>query len=384
MTDETLRLAKELIRLPSVTPDDAGCQQLIGDYLNGRGFRREALDRGDVVNSWLRRGSEPPLLVFAGHTDVVPPGDAARWKHPPFEPTEDGGLLYGRGSADMKSGIAAMACACRDFAAKHPDHRGSIALLLTSDEEGAGVDGTRHVIETLMERGEDIAWCVVGEPSSEERVGDTIKHGRRGSLSATLTVKGRQGHVAYPHLARNPVHLAAPLLAKLCARTWDDGDDDFPPTSFQISALRAGGGAENVIPGTLEVDFNFRFSPRTSEDELKRQVTTTLEAEGLRYAIKWRLSGRPFLTPTNAGAPDAVSLLKAARAAIRETTGREPRLSTGGGTSDARFIAPHGIQTIEIGVVNASIHQTDEHVRVGDLELLTEIYLRLIGKLLLH
>ncbi len=384
MTDDALRLAKELIRRPSVTPDDAGCQRLIADYLADCGFAREALDCGDVANSWLRRGDEPPLLTFAGHTDVVPPGDAARWKHPPFQPTEDGGLLYGRGSADMKGGLAAMVCACRRFVAEHPNHRGSIALLLTSDEEGAGRDGTRHVIETLMQRGEEITWCVVGEPSSEEHLGDVIKHGRRGSLSATLTVRGKQGHVAYPHLARNPVHLAAPLLMKLCAQKWDDGDENFPPTGFQISAVRAGTGADNVIPGELEVDFNFRFSPRTGEDELRRRVTSMLEAEGLDYAIEWRLSGQPFLTPAAPGPDGATSLLAAARAAVREVAGREPRLSTGGGTSDARFIAPHGIQTIELGVVNASIHQTDEHVRVGDLELLTEIYLRLTAKLLLH
>ena len=388
MTDNALQLAKELIRRPSVTPDDAGCQRLIADCLAASGFARETLDCGDVVNSWLRRGAAPPLLAFAGHTDVVPPGDAARWKHPPFAPTEERGLLYGRGSADMKGGLAAMVCACRRFVAEHPNHRGSLALLLTSDEEGAGKDGTRHVIEALTRRAEEIAWCVVGEPSSEERVGDVIKHGRRGSLSATLTVKGRQGHVAYPQLARNPVHLAAPLLAKLCVRKWDDGDDDFPPTGFQISAVRAGTGADNVIPGALEVDFNFRFSPQTDAPELRRRVAAMLEAEGLAegvdYALAWRLSGQPFLTPVAPAQGGAASLLVAARAAVREVTGREPRLSTAGGTSDARFIAPHGVQTIELGVVNASIHQTDEHVRIADLELLTEIYLRLIARLLLH
>ena len=388
MTDDTLRLAKELIRRPSVTPDDAGCQRLIADCLADSGFVHEALDCGDVVNSWLRRGTEPPLLAFAGHTDVVPPGDAARWKHPPFEPTEERDLLYGRGSADMKGGLAAMVCACRRFVAEHPNHRGSIALLLTSDEEGAGRDGTRHVIETLRRRGEEITWCVVGEPSSSERLGDVIKHGRRGSLSGTLTVTGRQGHVAYPHLARNPVHMAAPLLAKLCAHQWDDGDQDFPPTGFQISAVRAGDGADNVIPGRLEVDFNFRFSPQTDAPELQRRVAAMLEAHGLAegrdYALAWRLSGQPFLTPAAPARGGAASLLAAARAAVREVVGCEPRLSTGGGTSDARFIAPHGIQTIELGVVNASIHQTDEHVRIGDLELLTEMYLRLSAGLLLH
>ena len=288
----------------------------------------------------------------------------------------------------MKGGLAAMVCACRRFVAEHPNHRGSIALLLTSDEEGTGRDGTRHVIETLMRRGEEITWCVVGEPSSSERTGDVIKHGRRGSLSATLTVKGKQGHVAYPQLARNPVHLAAPLLAKLCAQQWDDGDENFPPTGFQISAVRAGTGADNVIPGELEVDFNFRFSPQTDATELRRRVAAILAAEDLAeerdYALAWRLSGQPFLTSAAPARHGAANLLAAARAAVREATGREPRLSTDGGTSDARFIAPHGIQTIELGVVNASIHQADEHVRIGDLELLTEIYLRLIATLLLH
>ena len=377
MISETLRLAKELIRRPSVTPDDAGCQQLIFGRLADCGFTREAMDCGDVVNSWMRRGAGAPLLVFAGHTDVVPAGDDARWKHPPFDATEDGGLLYGRGSADMKGGLAAMVCACRRFVAAHPRHRGSIALLLTSDEEGAGRDGTRHVIETLLDRGETIAWCVIGEPSSEQHLGDTIKHGRRGSLSASLTIRGRQGHIAYPHLARNPIHLAAPLLAKLCAQQWDAGDRDFPATGFQVSAVRAGAGADNVIPGSLVVDFNFRFSPGTGEDELKKRVIAMIEAEGLDYEIQWRLSGRPFLTAHG-------ELLTAAREAVREVAGREPRLSTGGGTSDARFIAPHGIQTIELGPVNASIHQVDEHVAAADLDRLSDIYLRLAEKLLLH
>lgn len=377
MTDETLQLAKELIRRPSVTPDDAGCQQLIHERLAGCGFGREAMDCGGVVNSWMRRGDAAPLLVFAGHTDVVPAGDDARWKHPPFDATEDGDLLYGRGSADMKGGLAAMVCACRRFAEAHPRHRGSIALLLTSDEEGAGRDGTRHVMDTLLERGEHIAWCVVGEPSSEERLGDTIKHGRRGSLSASLTIRGKQGHVAYPHLARNPIHLAAPLLAKLCAQEWDAGNDDFPPTTFQVSAVRAGAGADNVIPGVIGVEFNFRFSPETGEDELKQRVTAMLEAGGLDYRIEWRLSGLPFLTAHG-------ELLAASREAVREVTGREPRLSTGGGTSDARFIAPHGVQTIELGPVNATIHQADEHVAAADLGKLTDIYLRVAEKLLLH
>ncbi|MDD9806866.1 MAG: succinyl-diaminopimelate desuccinylase [Gammaproteobacteria bacterium] len=377
MTDETLHLAKELIRRPSVTPDDAGCQRLIHERLAGCGFGREAMDCGEVVNSWMRRGGAAPLLVFAGHTDVVPAGDGAGWKHPPFDATEDGGLLYGRGSADMKGGLAAMVCACRRFAEAHPRHRGSIALLLTSDEEGAGRDGTRHVMDTLLARGERIAWCVVGEPSSEEHLGDTIKHGRRGSLSASLTIRGKQGHVAYPHLARNPIHLAAPLLAKLCAQQWDGGNRDFPPTTFQVSAVRAGAGADNVIPGDIRINFNFRFSPETGEDELKRRVAAMIEAEGLDCRIEWRLSGLPFITAHG-------ELLVASREAVREVTGREPRLSTGGGTSDARFIAPHGIQTIELGPVNASIHQVDEHVAAADLGVLADIYLRLAEKLLLH
>ncbi len=377
MTDDTLHLAKELIRRPSVTPDDAGCQQLIHERLAGCGFAREVMDCGEVVNSWMRRGDAAPLLVFAGHTDVVPAGDGAAWKHPPFDAAEDGALLYGRGSADMKGGLAAMVCACRRFAEAHPRHRGSIALLLTSDEEGAGRDGTRHIMDTLLARGERIAWCVVGEPSSEEHLGDTIRHGRRGSLSASLTIRGKQGHVAYPHLARNPIHLAAPLLAKLCARQWDEGNDDFPPTTFQVSAVRAGAGADNVIPGDLRIDFNFRFSPETGEDELKRRVAAMLEAEGLNWRIEWRLSGVPFVTAHG-------ELLAASREAVREVTGREPRLSTGGGTSDARFIAPHGIQTVELGPVNASIHQVDEHVIAADLARLSDIYLRVAEKLLLH
>ncbi len=373
---ETLALAEELIARPSVTPDDAGCQEIIARRLAACGFAAEPMPFGGVSNLWARRGSSGPLFVFAGHTDVVPPGDAAAWRFPPFEPTVADGMLWGRGAADMKGSLAAMVTACERFAAAHPGHRGSIAFLVTSDEEGPAVDGTVRVVETLQERGERIDWCLVGEPSSSGAVGDTIKNGRRGSLTGRLTVRGVQGHVAYPHLARNPVHEALPALAELAAREWDRGNAFFPPTTFQIAHVHAGDGTENVIPGELSVLFNFRFSTEVTEAQLRREVEAVLQRHGLDYTLGWRLSGQPFLTP-------AGELVAAAREAVTAVTGREPELSTAGGTSDGRFIAPTGAQVVELGPVNATIHQVDERVAVDDLATLSRIYENILQRLLL-
>lgn len=373
---DTLKLARALIERRSVTPDDAGCQTLIAEQLTPVGFVAERFDREGVSNLWLRRGGAAPLLAFAGHTDVVPPGDEAAWRHPPFTPTEKDGLLYGRGAADMKGGVAAMVVACRRFAEAHPEHKGSLALLITSDEEGPARNGTRHAVEQLTARGETMDWCVIGEPSSEKTVGDVIKHGRRGSLSGKLRVKGRQGHVAYPQNALNPIHAFAPALSALCNQTWDKGNADFPPTTFQLTRIDAGAGADNVTPAALEADFNFRFSPETGEDALRERTERTLKAAGLDYEIEWRLSGKPFLTPADSLLVETVS------AAAAEITGRTPVRSTAGGTSDGRFIAPAGAEVVEIGPVNESIHRIDEHVRIEDLETLTRIHRRIIEKLL--
>jgi len=372
---ETLELAKALINRPSVTPDDAACQAIVAARLRKLGFTIEAMMFGEVENLWARRGQARPLLAFAGHTDVVPPGPRDAWTSDPFVPEVRDGMLYGRGAADMKSSIAAMVVAVERFVARHPDHRGSIAFLLTSDEEGPAVDGTVKVIEKLERRGEKIDWCLVGEPSSEDRLGDVVKNGRRGSLNGVLKVKGTQGHVAYPHLARNPIHAVAPALAELTRIEWDRGNEHFPPTGFQISNINGGTGAENVIPGSVEVQFNFRFSTEQTAESLQARVEDVLRRHELDYALSWRLSGNPFLTP-------AGQLVDAAREAIREVTGVETQLSTGGGTSDGRFIAPTGAQVLELGPVNRSIHKVDECIAVTDLDALTDVYERILGMLL--
>jgi succinyl-diaminopimelate desuccinylase len=371
----TLQLTKTLIERRSVTPDDAGCQALLGERLKRAGFELQTMRFGAVDNLWARRGDSGPLLVLAGHTDVVPPGPTDAWKTDPFQPTEKDGCLYGRGAADMKAGLAAMITAAERFLEHRPNPPGSLAFLITSDEEGDAVDGTRRVIEQLTERGETIDWCLVGEPSSSETLGDTIKHGRRGSLSGRLRVIGRQGHVAYPQLADNPVHRASAALAALCERSWDPGNAHFPPTSFQISNINAGTGAGNVIPGTLEVAFNFRYSTETDEARLREQVEALLDRHGLDYQLEWSLSGRPFLTETGA-------LLDAARAGVEKVTGRTPVLSTAGGTSDGRFIAPAGAQVVELGPVNRTIHQANECVRIEDLESLSAIYQAILEELI--
>ncbi|MBI5461387.1 MAG: succinyl-diaminopimelate desuccinylase [Gammaproteobacteria bacterium] len=363
----TLELARDLIARASITPDDQGCQQLIGERLAALGFKLEFMNVGEVINLWARRGSEGPLLAFAGHTDVVPTGPASAWASPPFQPEIRDGLLYGRGAADMKGSIAAMVTACERFLEEHPDHRGSLAFLITSDEEGIATEGTVKVIETLEARNEKIDWCLVGEPSSVKQAGDVVKNGRRGSLSGTLTVRGVQGHVAYPHLADNPVHRALPALTELAATTWDNGNAFFPPTTFQISNIHAGTGATNVIPGALEVLFNFRYSTENNEASLKQRVHALLDKHGLDYQLDWFHSGAPFLTP-------AGELVDAVRTAVREVTGLDTELSTSGGTSDGRFIAPTGAQVVELGPVNATIHKVNECVAVEELERLTRMY----------
>ena len=372
---ETLELAKELIRRPSVTPDDCGCQQLLAERLEQAGFTNEHLRFGEVDNLWARRGTGAPLFVFAGHTDVVPTGPVEDWDSDPFMPVIRDGYLFGRGAADMKGSIAAMTVACEKFVAEHPDHRGSIAFLITSDEEGPSIDGTVKVIDHLVKRGDKIDWCLVGEPSSVNRTGDTIKNGRRGSLNGKLRIQGQQGHVAYPHLADNPIHRAAPALAELAAIEWDAGNEFFPPTTFQISNISGGTGAENVIPGVLDIQFNLRFSTESSEDSLKSQVNEVLARHGLEYEIDWRLSGQPFLTP-------AGELVDASREAISRITGIDTELSTSGGTSDGRFIAPTGAQVVELGPVNATIHQINECVKAEELDTLSIVYGGILTQLL--
>jgi succinyl-diaminopimelate desuccinylase len=374
--EKTLALCCELIRRPSVTPEDAGCQELLAQRLEAIGFTCTEMPFGEVSNLWAERGSEGPLLVFAGHTDVVPSGPESRWQSPPFEPTLRDGLLYGRGAADMKGSLAAMVTACEEFVAAHPAHHGRIGFLITSDEEGPAVDGTVKVVAALGDQGRAIDWCVVGEPSSSEQLGDVVKNGRRGSLGASLTVHGVQGHIAYPQLADNPVHRALPALQALTAETWDRGNDFFPATSLQISNISAGTGATNVIPGDLELLFNFRFSTEVSDRELRRRAEAILDAHSLDYSLEWTLSGQPFLTPGG-------DLVEATMASIREVSGREASLSTAGGTSDGRFIAPTGAQVIELGPVNASIHKLDEHVRAEDLPRLAAMYRGILERLLL-
>ena len=372
---EVLELACELISRPSVTPEDAGCQALVAERLARAGFAIEPLRYGEVDNLWASHGSGAPVLVLLGHTDVVPPGPREAWSSEPFEPVIRDGVLYGRGAADMKGSVAAFVVAAERFVADHPDHPGTLALLLTSDEEGDAIDGVRKVADTLRTRGQRIDWCITGEPSSTARLGDLLRVGRRGSLSATLVIKGVQGHVAYPHKARNPVHQAAAALAELVARQWDAGYDSFPPTSLQVSNIHAGTGANNVIPGELQVLFNLRYNPHWDAPRLEGEVAALLDRHGLEYELRWHRSGEPFHTPEG-------RLRAVARQVLAEFAGAPPEESTGGGTSDARFIAPLGAQCIEIGPVNASIHQVDEHVSVADLEALPELYRRLVERLL--
>lgn len=371
----TLDLAQQLIARPSLTPRDAGCLDLIAARLTPMAFTLEWVHRGGVSNLWARRGSAPPLFCFAGHTDVVPTGPLDQWSSDPFLPEIRDGRLYGRGAADMKSSLAAFVTAIESFVAAHPDHPGSIALLLTSDEEGDAVDGTVAVVDTLKARGDTIDYCIVGEPTAVNTLGDCIKNGRRGSLSGKLTVKGVQGHIAYPHLARNPIHLAAPAIAELAATRWDEGNDFFPPTTWQLSNIHAGTGANNVIPGTLDILFNFRFSTASTADSLQSRLVSTLDRHGLDYDLVWTLGARPFLTGRGA-------LVDAAIAAIQAECGVEAELSTTGGTSDGRFIADICPQLLELGPVNASIHKIDEHIAVDAPEKLSRIYRRLLDKLL--
>ncbi|HEX9139583.1 MAG TPA: succinyl-diaminopimelate desuccinylase [Steroidobacteraceae bacterium] len=371
----TLELTEDLMRRPSVTPADEGCQDVIAARLERIGFQVERLRYGVVDNLWAHRGAGHPVLCLVGHTDVVPTGPLEEWHSDPFKPTLREGLLYGRGAADMKSGLAAMVTAAEAFVAAHPAHRGTLAFLITSDEEGPSVDGTKRVVETLVGRGQAIDWCLVGEPSSEKQLGDTIKIGRRGSLSGRLTVHGVQGHVAYPQLADNPVHRFAPALTELTTRVWDQGSAHFQPTSFQISNLNAGTGAPNVIPGELKSRFNLRYNPVQTLAALKRTVEDILDHHQLKYTLEWFLSGEPFYTPPG-------TLSAAASDAIRSVTGRDPVLSTGGGTSDGRFIAPMGAQVIELGVCNSTIHKINECVRVDDLGALHQIYVQALANLL--
>ena len=371
----TLDLAFELISRPSVTPEDCGCQQLMAERLSAIGFRIDTLRFDDVDNLWAIRGDSGPILAFAGHTDVVPTGPEEHWGIKPFEPTVEGGMLYGRGAADMKGSLAAMVVAVERFVAEHPDHTGRIAFLITSDEEGPAINGTVKVVEWLEAHDEKITWCLVGEPSSTAAVGDVIKNGRRGSLNGWLTVKGKQGHVAYPALATNPIHTAAPALAELAAEHWDDGNDFFPATSFQISNINSGTGATNVIPGETHVIFNFRFCTEITDEQLRERTEAILNKHQLEYELEWKLSGQPFLTAKG-------ELVEAAVKAIKAVADRDTELSTAGGTSDGRFIAPTGAQVLELGPVNATIHQVNECVRAEDLDTLTDIYQSILEQLL--
>jgi succinyl-diaminopimelate desuccinylase len=371
----TLALTCELMSRASVSPADGGCQALMGERLEALGFSVENLRFGEVDNFWARRGRSGPLFCFAGHTDVVPPGPLEEWHSDPFSPVIRDGILYGRGAADMKSGLAAMLTACEEFIGRHPNHRGSIAFLITSDEEGPSIEGTRRVVEVLRERNETIDWCLVGEPSSENVLGDTIKIGRRGSLSGRLTVHGVQGHIAYPQLADNPIHALAPALAELTSRTWDHGNQHFQATTFQVSNIAAGTGAPNVIPGELKARFNLRFSTEQTVETLQTTVERILRQHGVNYSLEWFISGYPFLTVPG-------TLSEAASRAVQEELQVSPKLSTGGGTSDGRFIAPMGAQVIELGVVNATIHKANECVRVEDIERLRRAYRRTLELLL--
>ncbi|MGO4550299.1 succinyl-diaminopimelate desuccinylase [Lysobacter sp. 2RAF19] len=372
---DVLALTKALIERASVTPDDAGCQAMLSQRLSHAGFACESLRFGDVDNLWATHGSDGPVLVFLGHTDVVPPGPREAWASDPFVPTERDGLLYGRGTADMKGSVAAFVVALERFVAEHPSHRGTVAMLVTSDEEGDAIDGVRRVADVFRERGQRIDWCVTGEPSSKAKLGDLLRVGRRGTLSATMSVRGIQGHVAYPDKARNPIHQALPAFAELVARKWDEGFETFPPTSLQISNIHAGTGANNVIPGELQVLFNLRFNPRWSAEKLEDECEAIFRKQALDYAIHWHRGGEPFHTPEG-------PLRAAAREVLAQVAGFAPEESTGGGTSDARFIAPLGAQCVEIGPVNASIHKVDEHVSIADLQALPDLYLALMRRLL--
>lgn len=373
---ETIDLAQALIRIDSVTPDDKGCQQMIADYLTPLGFNNESMPFGEVTNLWSRRGTESPCLVFAGHTDVVPTGPENEWKYPPFDAHIDGDMMYGRGTADMKSSIACFMAATKRFVESYPQHKGSIAYLITSDEEGPAINGTVKVIETLEARNEKFEYCIVGEPSSSVKLADSIKNGRRGSLNGKLIVKGIQGHIAYPDLADNPIHNLAPALEQLVNVGWDHGNEYFPPTSFQISNINAGTGATNVIPGHVEMLFNFRFSTEHTAESLQESVHAILDHHGLDYELEWNLSGNPFITEGDG------ELIEAIKQACDAIVGYEPTLSTGGGTSDGRFIAPTGAQTIELGPLNDTIHKVNECVSVSDLNKLTDIYYQTMINLL--
>ena len=363
----TLKLAMDLISRPSVTPEDAGCQEVMIQRLERLGFHIESMPFGDVKNFYAKRGTSGPNLCFAGHTDVVPTGPEEEWKVPPFAPEIIDGMLYGRGAADMKGSLASMITAVENFVTAHPDHSGQISFLITSDEEGPFVDGTTRVVDTLMERNETVDWCIVGEPSSTNTLGDIIKNGRRGSFSGNLTVHGKQGHVAYPHLAENPIHLAAPALTELANIHWDNGNDFFPPTSFQVSNIQAGTGATNVVPGKLNTQFNFRFSSELDFDTLKARVIEILDKHELRYDVEWTYNGLPFLTRPG-------ELVDAITTAVQDTVGITPELSTSGGTSDGRFIAKMGTQVVELGPINATIHQLNECVDAESLNQLSRIY----------
>ncbi len=372
---DTLNLSLELLRQPSVTPIDHDCQNIMAQRLEKIGFHIEKMRFDDVDNLWARKGTQAPVFCFAGHTDVVPTGNLDAWNSNPFTPEIRDGKLYGRGSADMKTALAAMVVASERFVKKHPNHKGSIAFLITSDEEGPSINGTIKVVETLEARQEKMTWCLVGEPSSTAKLGDIVKNGRRGSLNANLTIKGKQGHVAYPHLAVNPIHIASKAIAELCDTVWDHGNEYFPATSFQISNINAGTGATNVVPGTMNLLFNFRYSTEVTAEELKQRTLEILDRHQLNYDIEWTLSGLPFLTPVG-------ELVNAAKTAILNVTGTETTLSTSGGTSDGRFIAPTGAQVLELGVLNATIHQINEHVDVADLDPLTDIYEQILEQLL--
>ncbi len=371
----SVALTKELISKQSVTPADDGCQPLLAERLSKLGFDCESLPREEVLNLWATRGTHGPTLVFAGHTDVVPPGPREHWDSDPFVPTERGGFLYGRGAADMKASLAAMVVATESFVTNHPHHKGRIGYLITADEEGPAIHGTRYVVDTLQRRGESIDWCVVGEPSSTSTLGDIIKNGRRGSINATLTIKGKQGHVAYPHLADNPMHKAFAALTALSELSWDSGNDYFDPTQLQFSNIHSGTGATNVIPGELVAVFNLRFSTEITADEIQSKCETVLDATGIDYSLDWQLSGNPFLTEPG-------DLVDAVRESIMTVTGVSTQLSTGGGTSDGRFIASMGSQIIELGPINASIHQRNEHVLLSDIPKLARIYEGIMERLL--
>jgi len=373
----TITLAQQLMGRASVTPEDKGCQELMIARLEAIGFTIERMRFGAVDNFWARRGTKKPLLAFAGHTDVVPSGPVDQWHTPPFEPTLKDGFLYGRGAADMKGSLASWVVALEEFISLHPDHLGSLALLITSDEEGPFVDGTTRVIDTLEARNEKIDWCIVGEPSSTSTLGDVIKNGRRGSLTAAITAKGIQGHVAYPHLVDNPIHKVAPALAELASTKWDDGNEFFPPTSFQIANINGGTGASNVVPGHVEVMCNFRYSTELTADDLTAKLETILDNHKVDYDIVWTYNGLPFLTGVGA-------LVDACRDAIKATTGTDAELSTAGGTSDGRFIAPTGAQVVELGPCNGTIHKLNECVKVTDLEQLTKVYLGVLTRLMVQ